>query len=266
MSRQAFFLWPLWLLFVVQGCTRRVREKVTINLEGQRVTLQFSYLEAHRRHGRIGTPSPLKEVFNILETKKQIDPKTGKKIDLNEPQASRMLPLEMAIRYALGRFYNNEGNEDTNFYAARYLLAHGADPDDLRIGFSAMHALCASLGFEREIDIRGLSLFLSYGARLDIKDEDGETPIDILERYKPWISEELREQLDWGTATSKREKKRLKGEQKRLKKEYFTEVAEKLFDLKQHRRPVDPKFLKYIKKAGVDSKLVNKLSAREPAS
>ena len=269
MSKKSFsVLWFLWLLLLVQGCAvkYKVRNTATITLEGEPITLQFSY------HTEFGSKmNPLRDILETLEE--------GKYAAINKPRnvlGLALIPLEMAVKYALDDYwYNGEGNQDTHFYAAQYLLAHGADPDvkhppegkySVHRQYTATHTLCFSLRRKREVDIRGLSLFLSYGARLAIKDEDGKTPIDILESTKPWIPAELREQLDWETAPSKKERKRLKGEQKRLKKEYFTEVAEALCGLKQYRKPVDPKFLKYIKKAGVDSKLVNELSAREPAA
>ena len=115
-----------------------------------------------------------------------------------------------------------------------------------------MHDLCRSLKHQRDVGIRGLALFLSYGAQLGIENTDGKTAINYLERYKPWISRKLREKHE--EISQERQKK--------LKQAYFTEVAEVLRELPQYRDSVDEAFLNYIKEAGVEDTLVSALRAK----
>lgn len=264
--------WFLWLLFVWQGCTSIVKSNVTITLDdGQRITLCFEYL-----YGQDAT-KPFRELLEKLEA--------GEDVDINKSleELFTYTPLMQAITHALGR-----GNYDPHFYAARYLLEHDADPnvltyppDDRGFQTTAAHNLCRSLRGKREVGIRGLALFLSYGARLGIKDTNGRKAINYLEKCEPWISEELRKKYEEEPDSSQEgQAKPLHDEnkppappayksaisqerQKELKKAYFTEVAEALRKLPQYRESVDKEFLNYIQKAGVDdNKLLGDLRAK----
>ena len=273
MKRPLYMIWLVGLISVGQGCTSVVRHNVTITLKnGQRVTLYFEHLDVHYDHTK-----PFRELLEKLEA--------GEEVDVNKPleEEHPSTPLMYAITYALGR---KDYDPDPHFYAAQYLLEHGADPNLLSSphynGFqeTATHDLCDSLGRKRAFDIRGLALFLSYGARMGIKDTGGRTAINYLEKYEPWISEELREKYEEKPDPSQeRKSKPLHKEekppappawksaisqerQKELKKAYFTDIAEALRKLPQYRDAVDKAFLNYIKEAGVDDELVSALSAK----
>lgn len=209
----------------------------------------------------------------------------------NRPDAVDKTPLVQAIDYALGKRYRPKSGGDVDFNAARYLLEKGADPN------TGIHELCSSLWLSGEVGKCGLVLLLSYGAQLDIEDSNlpfmnrrrhltpGYTPLNYLEDGTPWISQRLRAQYAekeeepapgsekkpmspeeiaaaaWRYNAWKREIK--PEEQKELKKQYFTDVANQLDATPQHKGTrLNKAFVDYIEKAGVEDNVGANLMQR----
>ena len=273
----------LWLSLAVQGCesccflcSPVTKSSVTITIEGQPTTLHFANLGIHEN------AKHLREVLEKLER--------GEPVDVNQPNECGEIPLAMAVHYALSDRYcfSHQDARDENFYAARYLLMHGADVNAKAHPFghesTAAHELCATLRGKEEVGIRGLVLLLSYGAKLDIQDKHHKsdvkpkTPIDYLEKAEPWIPEALREQYEKKDKSEESKSKPLHpeekstqppawkahvtlSEQRSLKQQYWTQVVQALLQAQQH-KPLHAAFVDYVAQAGVEAGLVQQLQDR----
>ena len=262
-------LCSLWMLLVMQGCqTRAVKSHVIITLDNKPVTLHFETFKYIGRNAK-----PFIELLEKLERKEEVA--------INEPLSDPTvdggvgnMPLEEATKYGLGELYRPTHGGDTDFYAARYLLAKGADPN------TAIHELCSELRFHGAVGKRGLVLLLSYGARLDIQNKElpyrrigtpSYTPLRSLEGNTPWIPQSLRKEYEkqagskeplsepptaWETAMPPEE-------QQERKTKYFTDIAEQLLKPENNRgNRLHPSFVEYLEeKTQVGRELIERLKA-----
>lgn len=277
MSKPRFILlWPWWVMLVLQGCyddtTPSVpvyKKHVTITLKGQPIIISFETRgEDYNK--------PFREVLEKLEKGERVD--LSKPLDSSRVYYSANTPLEEAILRANSFPYVSTDRQASGFAIAHYLLEHGADPN------TAIHRLCENLKYLKE-DISALVLLLSYGAQLDLPNEEGKigidllkgkTGIDLLNRFKPWSSnrrfgkdsdtssvssDELAAEAAAKAAEAslrpawkeKITKEKLKStlaymiKNEKLKTEYFTNIVQQLLTINWSKNQrLHPSFVKYL--------------------
>lgn len=233
---------------------------VTITLDGKKTTLCFKIYHYQDRSRHLST------ILAQLEA--------GEPVAIDQLNKSGTPPIKEAL------YFDLEGGR--NFDVTRYLLMHGADVNVKNHPYAcettAAHCLCSAFWCRGEMDIRGLVLLLSYGAKLDMQDRSGRTPIDKLEGSEPWIPQALRKQYEETSeplqagpqqplpaakekAPSAWKAHVSSAEQRRRKQDYFTKIAQALLNTEQH-KPLNAAFVDYVAQAGIEARLVQQLSSR----
>ena len=255
----------LWLSLAVQGCTGCMPggscieySSVTITVDGQPKVFYFASIH-HNDHTK-----HLREVLEKLER--------GEPVAIDQPDEDGIIPLAEAVRYALGE----TDSSDENLDVARYLLEHHANIEAKeKRGTTPMHALCfeSCCRASQTAELNGFVLLLAYGAKLDAKSQcPSETPIDVLEECKPWITREMRDyyikKKEITPGTSKQvddippwEEFITPSEQRTHKQQYWTQVVQALLQAQQH-KPLHAAFVDYVAQAGVEAGLVQQLQDR----
>ncbi|XWN34837.1 MAG: hypothetical protein ROO73_04515 [Roseivirga sp.] len=221
--------------------------EATITVNGKPKTFYFTHLrhvhEDHTKH--------LREVLKKLES--------GESVAVDEPSEYGSVPLSSAIDYAI----HSGSDPDSDLDIARYLLEHGAD---VNVGesYTPAHVLCSlNIAHKPERGIAGLTLLLSYGAKLNIKSKGRETALDLLEEGAPWIDEKMREPYsNQGKTYPPAWKQQISpAMQEAHKKVYLTKIAKALLKTTKH-KPLDTSFVDYAGKAGVEASYIQRLGSR----